>query len=160
GLDFAHIAKMDSNTDPDTVSYAEAMKSDEATKWRKAIQEELQEMKRNKDWEVVNLPLPYRRKAMPAKWILKRKRNTRNKIERYKARLVILGNLQRRSEIGDIYSPVVKYATVRAILGIAAVRDYEIRQGDVTAAFLGGELAEPVYMIPPKDMELYGKALK
>src|SRR4051794_1951387 len=111
-------------------------------------------MKKNHVWEV--MPLPKGTKPLPCKWVLKRKRNSRNEVERYKARLVALGNLQRRNETGDIYSLVVKYAIVRAVLGVAAARDLEIRQGDVTAAFLGGDLPleQEVYMLPPKDMGL------
>ena len=88
--------------------------------------------------------------------MLRRKRNARNEVKRYKARLVILDNLQRKGEIGDIYSSVVKYATVRAVLAIAAARDLELRQGDVTAAFLGGKLNEDqvVYMMSLKKMNL------
>src|SRR4051812_40812105 len=56
----------------------------------------------------------------------------------------------------DVYSPVVKYATVRAVFATAAARNLELRQGDVTAVFLGRDLDEnePVYIILPKEMEI------
>ena len=59
--------------------------------------------------------------------MLKRKRNARNKVERYKKRLVALGNLQRKSEIGDIYSLVIKYATIKTVLSVAVARNLKIR---------------------------------
>src|SRR5262249_43475263 len=78
--------------DPDTITYAEAIKSDEAGEWKAAINEELQNMEDNKVWMKAGRPLPKGKRALPCKWVLKRKRNSRNEVERYKARLVILGN--------------------------------------------------------------------
>src|SRR5262249_33114546 len=45
----------------------------------------------------------------------------------------------------------------------AAIRNYEIRQGDVTTAFLGRELQKQdhIYLIPPREMgPMPGKLLK
>ena len=58
--------------------------------------------------------------------MLRRKKNAKNEVERYKARLIILGNLQQKNNIRDIYSLVVKYAIIRVVLGIAAIRNLKI----------------------------------
>lgn len=49
----------------------------------------------------------------------------------------------------DTYSPVVKSPTIRAILHLATVNKWDIKQLDVKHAFLYGDLKETVYMHQP-----------
>ena len=49
----------------------------------------------------------------------------------------------------DTYSPVVKSPTIRAILHLAIVNKWDIKQLDVKHAFLYGDLTETVYMYQP-----------
>lgn len=48
-----------------------------------------------------------------------------------------------------MFSPVVRFTSVRAILAIAAAEKMTLRQFDVKTAFLYGELEEDVYMKQP-----------
>ena len=55
---------------------------------------------------------------------------------RYKARLVIKGYSQIPGvDFTDVFSPVVKHSSIRALLGIVAMHDLELEQLDVKAAF-------------------------
>uniref|UniRef100_A0A2N9FBJ6 Reverse transcriptase Ty1/copia-type domain-containing protein n=1 Tax=Fagus sylvatica TaxID=28930 RepID=A0A2N9FBJ6_FAGSY len=49
----------------------------------------------------------------------------------------------------DTFSPVVKPATIRAVLSIAVMNGWSLRQMDVNNAFLNGELTETVFMEQP-----------
>jgi len=54
----------------------------------------------------------------------------------------------------DAYAPVVKLASIRIFLAIAAIYGLEIHQMDVVTAFLAGDLEEEIYMEQPKGFEV------
>lgn len=74
-------------------SYDEAMSSVQKDKWIIAMQDEIESMKENKTWNLVELPSD--RKAIGCKWIFKIKMDSSGKISRYKARLVAQGFSQK-----------------------------------------------------------------
>ena len=72
-------------------------------------------------------------------------------IAKYKARLVAKGfHQQPGMDFIETFSPVIKPATVRLVLGIAVSLNWSIRQLDVSIAFLHGCLKEEVYMQQPQ----------
>lgn len=125
--------------------FAEAVQD---AKWRLAMQQELQALEGNGTWSLQ--PLPDGKKSLGCKWVYKIKHNSDGTIERYKARLVILGNHQKEGiDYTETFAPVVKMVTVRLVLAIAAAKKWEIHQMDVHNAFLHGDLHEDVYMKLP-----------
>jgi ATP-binding cassette subfamily B (MDR/TAP) protein 1 len=57
----------------------------------------------------------------------------------------------------DVFSPVVKHSSIRTLLSIIAMHDYELEQLDFKTAFLHGELEEVIYMDPPEGFVVPGK---
>jgi len=84
------------------------------------------------------------------KWIFKHKFHSDGSLARHKARWVVHGFSQRHGiDYDETFSPVVKPATIRVVLSLAASRSWPIHQLDVKNAFLHGHLAETVYYQQP-----------
>ena len=87
---------------------------------------EYQALIRNKTWRLV--PPPSKDKnVIGCKWVYKIKHKSDGSIDRYKARLVAKGFKQRYgSDYEDMFSPVVKAATIQLILSIAVSRGWSL----------------------------------
>jgi hypothetical protein len=92
---------------------------------------------------------------MSSKWVFKIKSDEHDHITRYRARLVAKGFLQREGvDYGDIFSPVVRYSTLRILLALAAHYGMFKRHLDCPKAFTQADLDTPCYMKPPPGMKV------
>jgi hypothetical protein len=88
--------------------------------------------------------------VVTGKWLFRHKLTSDGSLDRYKARWVLRGFTQRPEvDYGETFSPVVKFATVRAILSLALSCDLAIHQLDVKNAFLHSILTKTVYCSQP-----------
>ena len=86
--------------------------------------------------------------------MFKLKRKADGSIDRYKARLVAKGYSQMPGlEYSEVFSPTAKWAALRAILALAALKDLELYSLDISTAFLNGEMDCDVYMHQPEGFE-------
>lgn len=85
-------------------SYREATNSKE---WKKAMANEVESIEKNKTWVLTDLPEGH--KAIDFKWVYKLKRDTERKIQKYKARLVVKGYVQRYGiDYEEVFAPVTR----------------------------------------------------
>ena len=89
------------------------------------MQEELDALKVNHTWDVVQCPPSI--KPIGCKWVYSIKLHPDGTLARYKARLVALGNRQEYGiDYDETFTPVAKMTTVRTILAIAASRSWPL----------------------------------
>ena len=135
------------------LSYTEAA-SDEV--WMRAMREEMLAIDRNNTWELETPPPNCR--PIGLKWIFKLKKNPKGTIIKHKARLVVKGYSQRKGvDYDEIYAPVVRFETIRLLIALAALKDWQIHHLDVKSAFLNGEIKEVVYVKQPEGFLVKGK---
>ena len=154
----AKIARnIDPNDEDEPVTVREAVSHPTRGKqWEKAIQDEVNSLIKNHTWDLV--PRPQNRQVVSNKFAFKHKKDERAIIVRLKARLVARGFSQIYGiDYLDTYAPVVKLASIRILLAIAAIFDLEIHQMDVVTAFLAGDLEEEIYMEQPEGFKVDSK---
>jgi hypothetical protein len=133
-------------------THHDALSGPDAPLWRKAMDEELASLLEMDAWKLV--PLPPGIKPLPCRWTYKLKRDGDGNIDRYKARLVAKGYAQKEGiDFNEVFAPVSKHSTLRALLSVVAAEDLELIQLDVKLAFLNGELEEDIYMQQPPTYE-------
>ena len=116
--------ELDENNE-DPITYMDAMQRTDSNKWLDAMKSELDSMKDNNVWTLVDPPEGI--KPIGCKWVFKRKRGADGKVETYKARLVAKGYRQRYGiDYDETFSPVAMLKSIRIMLAIAAHFDYEI----------------------------------
>nr|GEW61249.1 hypothetical protein [Tanacetum cinerariifolium] len=130
-------------------NYKAALLDPESEKWLNAMNVEMQSMKDNEVWVLVELSP--NGKTVGSKWLFKKKTEMDGNVRIYKARLVAKGYTQTPGiDYEETFTPVADIRAIRILIAIAAYYDYEIWQIDVKTAFLNGYLNEEVYMEQPE----------
>uniref|UniRef100_A0A2N9HT29 Reverse transcriptase Ty1/copia-type domain-containing protein n=1 Tax=Fagus sylvatica TaxID=28930 RepID=A0A2N9HT29_FAGSY len=133
---------------PQTIEPTSVSQAVSQPHWREAMSNKLTALMKHGTWDLI-LP-PSHCKPVGCKWVFRVKRKADGSVDRFKARLVAKGYNQRPGvDYKDTFSPVVKPATIRAVLSIAVMNGWSLRQMDINNAFLNGELTETVFMEQP-----------
>ncbi|GJV63237.1 retrotransposon protein, putative, ty1-copia subclass [Tanacetum coccineum] len=130
-------------------NYKATLLDPKSDKWLDAMNVDMQSIKDNEVWDLVDLPP--NGKTISSKWLFKKKTDMDGAVHTFKARLVAKGFTQTyRVDYEETFSPVVDIRAIRILIAIAAYYDYKIWQMDVKTAFLNGHLSEEVYMEQPE----------
>lgn len=128
----------------------EAKSSPEWPRWREAIQLELDSLKANETWDLVERPMGTN--VVSSKWVLRVKRDEEGMPVEYKARLVARGFSQVHGvDYYETFAPVVRLSSLRVVLALAAEKDWEISAFDFQSAYLNSFLDEEVFMEQPPN---------
>lgn len=116
--------------------------------WNGAVSDEVNKIHLLHTWELVEPTNEMN--ILTSRWVFTIKFRPDGTVEVLKARLVARGNEQEEGlDYLETFSPVVRTATIRLVLKVAVTRGWQIKQLDVSSAFLHGDLQEPVYMYQP-----------
>jgi hypothetical protein len=109
------------------------------------MQQEYSSIMDNGTWELVELPLG--RVVVNIMWIYKVKSDTAGDVSRCKARFVAKGCSQRTGlDYTETLFHVIRMASLRLFLAIAAARDLELCQLDIDTPFPHAPIREDVYI--------------
>jgi hypothetical protein len=119
--------------------------------WVLAMQEELNNFKRNEVWSLV----PRRKQnVVGTKWVFRNKQDEHGVVTRNKARLVAKGYAQVAGlDLKETFAPVARLESIRILLAYAAHHSFRLFQMDVKSAFLNGPIKEEVYVEQPPGFE-------
>ena len=134
-------------SDPDTLSYDEAMRDKDLTKWQAAASKEIRELEEKGTWVEVQQSEATTR-ILPGTWVFKRKRTPDGEISKFKARYCVRGDLQESEQ--ENYSPVVNWSTIRIVLTLSLILGWELACIDFNNAFVQATLNEPVWIHLPR----------
>ncbi|GKE52665.1 retrotransposon protein, putative, ty1-copia subclass [Tanacetum coccineum] len=106
-------------------NYKAVLLDPESDKWLNAMNVEMQSMKDNEVWDLVDLPP--NGKTIGSKWLFKKKTDMDGAVHTFKAHLVMKGFTQTYEvNYEETFSPVTDIRAIKILIAIAAYYDYEI----------------------------------
>ena len=118
--------------------------------WNQAMRRELESMDELGVWKEVDRPP--NKKVLPMIWVYRVKYLPTGQIDKYKARLCVLGNLQDSKKNQSFYSPVLNDVSLRLLLSFGVHHRMHIHHVDVCTAYLHADIEEEVYVDFPQGM--------
>ena len=159
-IHFVHQNELSSDFgEPKT--FKEAWFGPEQEKWRPSMRNEIMNFLNRGSWIKVTRTFAMKsgRKILKVKWVYKMKDEQDGSI-RYKSRNVTKGYLQIPGvDYTESFAPVATDTTIRLLLILALYKqeeDWTAECLDIEAAFLEGELDEPIYIEFPEGMDELG----
>ena len=122
--------------------------------WKAACRHELDILRERKVYELVDPPKG--RKVIDNRWVFDVKPDGHKRTH-----LVAKGFSQVEGvDFDKIFSPVVRFETVRLMLALTALENWHIESLNVHSAYLYGKLTEEIYMKQPKGFRVPGQEHK
>ena len=131
---------------PTSIKLAEASPASE--EWLEARHKELDRLDEMGTWELVDCPP--RANVLGSKWVFALKQNPDGTIARFKARLVVQGFGQKEGvDYDETFASTAGKLTIRCFLALVTVLGMQVKQVDVTTAFLYGTVDKDIYVRQP-----------
>ncbi|CAM8902209.1 unnamed protein product [Rhodiola kirilowii] len=144
----------ENNGDPEPRSITDCKSRPDWIEWKKAVETELDSLNKRKVFGPIELT-PENVRPVGYKWVFVRKRNEKNEIVRYKARLVAQGFSQRLGiDFEETYSPVMDGITFRYLISLAVHEKLNMHLMDVVTAYLYESLDVEIYMRIPEGFQM------
>jgi hypothetical protein len=142
---FAAVEAISAGGAPRSHEDAMSRLAPENQRWRQGeIEEVLSHIKNDTLGPEQELPAGF--KAIPLAWVYRYKEAT----DRYKARIILKGYLQRFGDYNETFAPVARSDSVRIAVAIAVARGWNVLVLDVATAYLAAEVDAEVYVtVPP-----------
>ena len=139
-----------SNSDPDTLSYEDAMTDVDRELWIEAAKKEIKSLQDHGTWTEVDLS-EATSKILPCQWVFRRKRTPDGNVKSHKARMVARGDLEQG--VFQTFAPVVAWSTVRLFLVLSLVLDWYTCSIDFSSAFVQATLEKSVWLHVPRGFQ-------
>lgn len=132
----------------DQMSVSDALSGTYSAEWQTAIEQELLVIKKMGTWKPEFLPRD--KKTVNTREVFSRKTDSTWNVSRYRDRLVAKGFSN--TEVNDyeeVSAPVANYTSLRYLISLKVLKQYDISQLDVKNGFLKGTLSEDIYLEVP-----------
>lgn len=132
-------------------TYQEAIKTPQAEQWKKAVLEELNLINTKKVYTLVNKSkIAKGNLIVESRWVFSVKLDPVTRKEIFEARIVAKGFTQKKGvNYLETYSPVARFESVRLVLCLSAMMNWDILHLNVKNAFLNGKIDHDVYLKAP-----------
>jgi len=110
--------------------------------------------------EILRSSIPKKLQVLDCMWVYVYKFDKHGRFIKCKARLVVRGDQQARSNKQDTYAATLAGRSFRTLIAIAARFDLELLQYDAVNAFVNADLDEEVYMKMPPGQRRCGTILR
>jgi hypothetical protein len=123
--------------DYDSPTLSQAMKRSDWSEWKKAMDTELKQMDEEGVFtDVSHGELTKHSNIIGSMWVLKIKRDVKGNIDKYKARLVALGNQQKPNSYSEVSSSTARSSTIKMLISLQAKTGAPSMVLDVKGAYL------------------------
>ena len=132
-------------------SFSDVQNQPDADCWMEAINDELNSLRLNDTWDIVDKPQD--KNIVACRWVFSIKSDKFGNPSKYKARLVAKGFTQEYMiDYNETYAPVARIPTFRMIMTIANEHNLLVHHMDVKTAFLNGEIDAEIFMKIPQGI--------
>ena len=135
-------------SDPDSLSFDEAMASDDRPMWREAMMKEVRALENRGAWSEVAAESA-KTKILPGLWVFRRKRSPDGEIKKYKARYCCQGQHEETPSL-ETFAPVAAWSSIRIFLVLMLASGWATETLDFSNAFIHATLDRPVWIHLPR----------